>query len=283
MVLTVIYIAGHARSGSTALETWLNATGAGNGLGEVRDVFLFAEKRRLCSCGDPIDQCSWWAPIVTNALKESELNLRDAVTLTDGVENGVPLFCKSKHSIESYKCLWSALWRSIQETGINTVIDSSKSHRVVRKRLLLMNDMPIRTIPIVLERSRSATVRSAKSIGAQYGGGAPFRRIPLVHDIQASLAWLVSNVSAAASARQFDRSILCAYEELDQSLLESILFSVNRFGNENPGMHCIGGNRHRFVDRTTEFKQASVRRKPSSYLRLLMGNASRSWIKCRDK
>ena len=106
-MLNVIYIAGHARCGSTALEEWVNNTQTATGLGEVRDVFRFAELGHECSCGRPISGCFWWKPVIAEALKISDMTASEAADLTDSVENVAGYLDKSTEA--KYLILWLSL------------------------------------------------------------------------------------------------------------------------------------------------------------------------------
>lgn len=62
---TVIYIAGYGRSGSTLLERVLAAHPGIEGLGEVEHLCRADDLHAVnCGCGEPIDSCELWGPVV---------------------------------------------------------------------------------------------------------------------------------------------------------------------------------------------------------------------------
>ena len=275
-MLTVLYIAGHARSGSSAFESWLQSAGVGRALGEVRDVFRFACDGLPCGCGEAVSECPFWSAIVREVPRSVGLSLTGAADVTDEVER----FSASlrRPAEEQYVALWSEFWRAIELAGCTTVIDNSKSHREVRRRLVLMQKMPVETRPILLERGRSATAQSAKTVGAQFGTGAPFRSYPVLHQTQSALAWFLSNTTGALGSRAFEDRTLCGYEELDDDRMMSIVGKFGRASVEPSDRHFIGGNRHRFNSASDRFTTSHATRSPSRYARVIMGARSRDWL-----
>ena len=136
--ITVLYIAGSGRSGSTILDRILSQHEGFFGAGELTNYFsrgLVAKRR--CGCGLPIpEQCPIWAAITKEAYGDP-LTIdpqRLAATSLRGVEprsigkvlaarrTGRPPTTPEHH--RALTALYRAIWR---HTGARVIVDSSKT------------------------------------------------------------------------------------------------------------------------------------------------------------
>lgn len=62
--VNLIYLMGAARSGTTALATFLGGHDEINSVGEMHQFFEHLEQDKTCSCGEPLTSCPFWSKII---------------------------------------------------------------------------------------------------------------------------------------------------------------------------------------------------------------------------
>ena len=133
--LTVLYIAGAGRSGSTILDRVLGAMDATGSYNELYRVFEdgFGRKSK-CSCGVEFNDCPFWLPVMERVLgpdRRVEDYIADSRKL-DRSRMFLSIYhdLMSKHTrkrLTRYRSHMEELLRAMaEEAGIDTIVDSSK-------------------------------------------------------------------------------------------------------------------------------------------------------------
>lgn len=100
----VIYIAGSGRSGSTLLSLLLSQHPQIANFGQIRDVFLARSHNAICSCGEGLEACTIWGPVLDQQPKEAR-----------------------RLGLLPQKAIVNAYLSAFANTGATVCVDSSKS------------------------------------------------------------------------------------------------------------------------------------------------------------
>lgn len=145
--LRVLLISGWGRSGSTLLERMLGRLPGFLSVGEIRDLWLRGcQENRLCGCGQPFRECSFWAEVGSRAFggwpsdPGRLLRLRNAVDRLLAAPFLVwPRFAPDfERKLRAYVVAMTRLYEGIQAvSGAQVIVDSSKipTHALVLRRI----------------------------------------------------------------------------------------------------------------------------------------------------
>ncbi len=64
MKTNIIYLMGAGRSGTTALATFLGNSKEVLTVGEMHQFFEHIADNKACSCGEPLEKCSFWSKVL---------------------------------------------------------------------------------------------------------------------------------------------------------------------------------------------------------------------------
>ena len=133
--VTVIYIAGYGRSGSTLLDTLLDRHPNIGGCGELRWLFHHAANQTPCSNEHALTECpTWKAPL---AATSNDWTAHAA--LTDATESAM----RKEFDEDAYKEVWGAALHALaKESGNQFVVDSSKTCHNAFYRAVLFSQIP---------------------------------------------------------------------------------------------------------------------------------------------
>lgn len=130
----VIYIMGHARSGSTILNIMLGSIDNVVAAGETDNFYRSGLiNNEFCSCGDHLQNCEFWAPIVQSISAEIDEPVEDFIQYTRQVENWRNLLFSKRMSrkgltTEKYLRVNQQLYKQIfKRSESATLVDASKS------------------------------------------------------------------------------------------------------------------------------------------------------------
>lgn len=256
MSLTVLYITGWCRSGSTVL---------GNVLAEAADVVHVGELRFLwlngvlgmgsnaqCGCGLPLTECVLWGKVLED-IRPPELTLAEHATEVVAWQAG----CRTRHTRQvlrrppanGWPKTLAATYQAIaRQTGARVIVDSSK----FASDAALLTHLPgIRPAYVHLIRDPRAVAWSWLQ-PKDYTG----RRSAL----NSTYYWAGFNLAAEAVGRASrDVSVHMRYEDLTRHPRAAVGRVLELIGNagENPvtsegavelgGNHTVTGNPNRFA------------------------------------
>ncbi len=131
--MTILYIAGYGRSGSTLIDTILGNHPQVFGGGEISWLFRLAASSDHCSCGDQVDKCHIWGDVLKQTNTTTHRELLRSAHLTKQYEMGTP---HSDELSEQYIALWRGCFRNLSQiTQAQVIVDSSKTTRLTRYRM----------------------------------------------------------------------------------------------------------------------------------------------------
>lgn len=135
--VTVLYVAGMPRSGSTLLDLMLGRLAGHCEVGEVFYLWQSGVERNLkCACGEPFAGCPFWAKVGDRAYGGwSTVDLNEMYRLQRQVDAtgrlplilGARLLPRFRRRMERYLDLVIPLYRAVAEvSGAGVVVDSTK-------------------------------------------------------------------------------------------------------------------------------------------------------------
>ncbi len=194
--ITVLYIAGWGRSGSTTLGMILGEAPGAVFAGEVRYIWdRGLVKNRRCGCGSRFLDCSLWSEVLTQAFGSADGP--DGATLAGLRDTGLRTRdllgprSRARHIVEArmapYRDAVAALYRGIRDaTGCRVIVDSSKypSHAFV---LSTIPDIDLRIVHLV--RDPRAVAYSWWQRRKPNPDADDGRRMKSHHPLSSTLVW----------------------------------------------------------------------------------------------
>ncbi len=261
--MTIIYIAGYSRSGSTILDMLLGAHPDICSTGELNTLIEdWQDPARLCTCGKPYAECPFWSGLS----KEHPLTAAVADNLV-AVETRSRLGALERNEIPAdellpYTKFTQTLFHYIHlQSGKAVVVDSSKSARKSAGRALALYRHSGEDVYVIhLARSLSETINSFIRNGSNWAleGKARPSSMPGLRSI---FGWFLANrcalrVKASIPANNY---VFVRYSDL----IDDTTGTLSRIGAkirvdmtpilervaagvELNAPHNVGGNRLRF-------------------------------------
>ena len=265
--LTVLFVGGLGRSGSTLINRMLGQLPGLVSVGEVREVWERGfQRNHLCGCGEPFRQCRFWSAVTREAF--GDLPSADAeriVALKDIWDRHrfAPLFvlprlrpAAHRAAIREYAAHLGRLLRAVAAvSGAAVVVDSSKTpaHLVA---LAELDDVDVHVIHLV--RDPRAVAHSWRRTMRRPDAHAAEEYFPRVHPARTALLWAGINVLLWCQRRTVRSYRRLRYEDLmrDPAALVDIVsglcgplaaMSAARGGNVYLDVHHnIAGNPVKF-------------------------------------
>jgi hypothetical protein len=267
--MKLLFILGSARSGSTILANVLERLPGFFSAGELRFLWDRVDQGRRCGCGELVERCPVWSPIVEDertrhdgveaatlaAWERRELRLVRTPALLARHE---PVRTSSDHPLERLLSTSLRVLEALRETtGATVVIDSSKrpSNGAAMR---LLPGVETWYVHLVRDARAVAFSRSQPKRNPDRDGG----QMP-ISSIRSSVAhWSATNVAAEAVRARHGRggSVLVRYEDFvraPQATVARIASLVDEpydpsiFVDERTvelaANHTVSGNPDRFV------------------------------------
>lgn len=263
MFLSVIYISGEGRSGSTLLDRILGTLEGVSSFNEVYELWKhgFLENGK-CACGHEIKVCSFWAKVSKEVIKkhgrpEELLKLQENVDhsrhmfkLITGISS--PAF---RNKLNAHKEVLNTLYQSLaKNSGNNVIVDSSK----VPSRALILSQIPgIKVYVVHLVRDVRGVIYSWSKHKWDPSTGEYLQRY---RPSRTLMAWVIRNLLTELLAKRMfylrlnyegwvHRPKSAIQEVVD--LLEPTTGKILPFESENEirlgPIHSVRGNPDRFV------------------------------------
>jgi hypothetical protein len=217
--VTVLYIGGAGRCGSTLLDRWLGQHPEIQACGEIRMLWREAfVGETLCGCGRPLLACDFWTEVLDRAygghqnvdadrmrdLEEKLLTRRWPSTLIPS------LWGRTLDDLGFYLATMEALYRAIRDTtGCKVIVDSGKDS-LYAAAIRSLRTIDLRVVHLV--RDPRATAHSWRNPKPDPGrvGSIMWSDGP----VKASLMWILMNHDHHAFGRRNpSRYQLVRYED----------------------------------------------------------------------
>lgn len=266
--ITVVYIMGYGRSGSTILDILLSQHGEVVGAGELSQVYRCLMDNEKCACNAPIRQCTFWKDVCDQHLRLSKGEIGAMARLQRAVESmmhypALVLGLKSKRQLRRYADQVESLFRAIADaSGKRYVVDSSKSARHYSGRPLALfkhTGLNVKIIHLVRDGRGVGWSEAKCSASPEHRRWSEWRT---VNYLRALASWIVTNHLALVTTSILPRDAVLRvrYEDLCESPADVVARigkfvgldmrqTVEAIGARkelHPG-HNVGGNRVRFA------------------------------------
>ena len=264
--VTVLYIGGQGRSGSTILERAVGELPGIVAVGEVVHLWLRGLRdNELCGCGEPFHQCPFWSEVGQRAFGGWEtLDADAAVDLRYSVDRNryVPLMLKpnlvaaynQRHRV--YLDRLSVLYRAIADvSGARVIVDSSK-HASYALLLAQTPGIDLRLLHVVRD-SRAVVHAWSRQVQRPE---ATDSLMPKYGPLKAAALWDVQN-TVIETLKQRHPYLRVRYEDFVTSPKDTLLQIAPFADPENPdpslpfldgatidlqASHSVAGNPMRF-------------------------------------
>lgn len=257
MAATLAYIASDNRSGSTLLDQLLGGHPEMVSVGELRRLGAFLAPGQACTCGAPLRECEFWAPVLEglpdDAVGTDLLPRRGGQAGGLAAQAGVlatPLALLRplrrvlpglQRAQARARATWAIVDRIRAVSGAGVVVDSSKNADQLK---LLYEARPeaVRVIYLVRD-GRGVALSKAKRVGVPFWRGA--------------VSWTASNLRLLAALRSIPAAqrLTMRYEDLCADPERELRRATEFLGLthdpalarlDRSGRHNIGGSPHRF-------------------------------------
>jgi hypothetical protein len=271
--ISVLFIGGHSRSGSTLLSRLLGQQPAMVSVGEL--TFIASRGYRdnqLCSCGKPFAECPFWKEVVARVggtkpddwfarletLRQSVDRIRYTPLLALGARSpGLPPLGKDTTARSSeYSGMLGALLHVIADVAeVNVVVDSSKEPPY---GFLLNGCEAIDLYPVHLVRDCRAVAFSQQQVKVRPEIHWTTEHMPRFSPAKSAVDWMLSNTLMHLLGRTTGRYRRVKYEDIaldHQAVSKTLLEWVAPNSTSTPadppasagvGEHELSGNPMRF-------------------------------------
>jgi Sulfotransferase family len=270
--VTVVYIGGSGRSGSTLLASILGALPGCYPVGEFQAIWNALERNELCGCGTTIQSCDFWQRVGDQAFggwEGVDIHEMRALRHYFSRHRRLPLLLsprvlgRSERELTSYLHALELLYHAVRTvSGCDVIVDSTKN---VSGALLLHRSPTLRVRVVHLVRDSRAVAFSNKRTvhQPQYATHPTLRDEPMARygPVESALRWSVQNLAfQTLRVRDLPKSVV-RYEDLTrkpQELSDEIAKSLDicnpatlmavmsRGHYEAKALHTVGGSRIRF-------------------------------------
>jgi sulfotransferase family protein len=275
--VSVIYVIGWGRSGSTLLGNLLGELDGFFHAGELRTIWARGlQGKRLCGCGVPLDECPLWKEILSpSSAIPGSTDPRRVAKLQRQVLRGrhTPQLLRQLDArqrrwpaLEAYASIAAHLYQAIaQVTGARVIVDSSKRPA---DAILLGHLADIQPYFVQLVRDPRAVAYSWRRHKGSPGEG---RREEMLRygTVTSTRNWLWVNAVAEAIRRRYeDRSVLLRYEDFTRwprAAVELVAGLAGEYPGQLPFIddrtvrlganHTAGGNPNRLTDRPVAIRE----------------------------
>jgi hypothetical protein len=280
--VTVVYLSGFGRSGSTLVERVLGAAPGWVNIGELVDLARsVAPADELCGCGLPFSECPVWSQVGERAFggwSEQVLSRLVALHRASARQRHLPALLSSRRppssALAELRASYGRLYQAVAAvTDARVVVDASKGP-ALGAALAGAPDVDLRTLNVVRDPRavawswRRHVERPHAASGGAGGAGDEMWRIPL-H--RAASQWSALQLEVEAIARwggtpssrvRYEDfvadpvgSLVTAARGLGLSLASGDLPPVDETGIELAPSHGLSGNPGRFRSGTVPLRR----------------------------
>lgn len=263
--LTVLYIAGYGRSGSTVLDVLLGGHPRVVSVGEL--VFLGSDwqcEDRRCACGERYVNCPFWKGLFEDT---REVNALEQVVPDFEHRHALPRLLLDAHSEQKkreYRYRTRRLYEYIARQGdADIIVDSSKSGRYAAGRFWALRQVAGLDVHVLhLVRDGRSVLRSVTEKGTNWAAEG-YRKEKRLLATRTTIGWILANgltwvLGTALDGNRYRRvrfeDLLAHPESVLQKIgyfadldLSSVIARISSGQSFSVG-HNVGGNRVRHKD-----------------------------------
>ncbi len=269
--VTVLYIGGEGRSGSTLLSAILGNLPGFLPVGELRGVWEALRTNELCGCGAAFFDCEFWNEVGATAFGDwAHVDLEEMLSLDSSlarhrslIRTASPIWTRQTSlRFEAYADKTLALYRAVQEiSGAEIIVDSTKEapYATLLSRIDALDVRIVHLIRdsrgVVFSWSKTGVERPEYAMNPNLQGTFVHRRSA----VSAACGWAARNSLLAALSRRRMRRMVMQYERLmtqpEEQIAGVVRFAGHTLSAERVGehreyeslpFHTLGGNRLRF-------------------------------------
>ena len=204
--IKLICFSGAGRCGSTLLARLLGEVPGlrtiGEGIGYSLDAHI-RSNNRLCSCGEPVESCRFWEPLIRENPDAFTGRAGDLIRL-----RGLPLLLLPwkpravREHLDAMGQRAEQFLRSVQtQIGTDVIVDSTKNPAFVHI-LSARKDIDLNVIHLV---------RDAR--GFVFSRSKPKGNLKRIHPVRAAVVWSLRNWTAGLTRHRAARSWRIRYED----------------------------------------------------------------------
>ncbi len=200
--ISVVYVAGMLRSGSTAFGELLGCYDRVATLGEAVFAWERSQGDYRCSCGQMTRDCAVWGDVVPAALRDTGLSLAGAVRVATAARDEMRLrrvvARSASYAQPEYALLMDRLYaRAAAALGVDVVVDTSKSPGLAELQLR-HSQIPMRVVHLVRDPRAVAFSESSRRA---WEGVADIELPPRRRVVTSAVTWMTLNAATAFTAR----------------------------------------------------------------------------------
>ena len=252
-MISIVYLLGAGRSGTTLLATVLNTIEGIRTIGEMHQFPEYARHNKDCSCGKPLRSCPFWGRIISDLdLSVEEMEQLLDIASREEQHRNIPALLLGKKPKPAYAEFQGRIFDSCQKaSGTMHLLDSSK----YIARFLLLNRIP------ALKVTGIYLVRDVRGVVESFGKNVQTPKNPL----QALLYYGLINMVGELVYRLYGNVIKVRYEDfIADPLKEARRIVRHIYGGEPPPQelpetfempHIVGGNRMKAMKTVSINKQ----------------------------
>jgi hypothetical protein len=265
-MIDVVYIGGHARTGSTLLHRILGLLPGAVAVGEVIAIDRVLLRNAPCGCGVPIRECPFWGAVLTEAFGGVDgfdvkrmMRLRRELQRSRRLPRVLRLSRERLTGAESeFVDTLGRIYAAIQKvSGCNMVVDSSKDP-VYAALLALAPGVRMRFVHLVRDSRAVAYSEQQARVVFEATSEQASRPLYLRSPFRSATSWVMAEAECAAVGRRYDAQRL-RYEDLvedPEGELGLLLPFLGRSADESPvqghwvdlpAVHTVIGNPNRFT------------------------------------
>jgi hypothetical protein len=221
----VLYVAGHGRSGSTIFTQTLEQAEGVLSVGEfIAAIWIYGlVDNRLCGCGVPLRECSFWTEVFERAFggwESPSLDVDEMVGLWLQVarfQNIPQIISRSRSfafetALQSYTAYLETLYRAIQSvSGAEVIVDSSKSPTYAYI-LDTMKSIDLRVAHLVRDSRAVAFSMLREKLRPEFTDKSQY--LEQSHPFKTAFKWMAYNLALVSIAKKYkERYLLTRYED----------------------------------------------------------------------
>ncbi len=242
MLINIVYLLGAGRSGTTLIASVLNTNRSVQTVGELHQFPEYLYENKNCSCGEALQQCSFWSKVLSYLKKNNFSCTHEDIFFYDTKErhSKIPKLLLSPSSNIKYDNFQEQTFASIQATSDKKwILDSSK---YISRFLMLNSNKRFNTKGVFV-------VRDVRGVVYSFSKKVQTTRNPLNAIIYYSLINYIGEFVCLINKN----IIKIKYEEFVKNPeLQSKRILSHLGDNENSGQinldsitmpHIVGGNR----------------------------------------